>query len=156
MVKLITQDSYKFGQINNIFPVGKIKISNEGVIEVETEEEAALIVNSEIGFDYFSEIGQATVGMGALTNPTTKFEVTSSVVIELEKEKKALLEKVEDLTKKLDESNAVNEELSQLLEQIDKKEETVATVITSDAIMSKTITAADEKKKKVVVKETVL
>jgi len=138
-IKLKTNDAYKFGKVNNISPVGKIKISEEGIIEVENEEIAYEIANSEIGFSILreGEVASSTVLDTSTTNTgeagtveVVLDENTKNYISDLENQVKEKTEKVsiletekKDLEAKLEESLSMNEELGQLLESMSAKEE---------------------------------
>jgi hypothetical protein len=138
-IKLKTNDAYKFGKVNNISPVGKIKISEEGIIEVENEEIAYEIANSEIGFFIVRE-GEV-VDASNLSISTVKAGEQGTVEVILDENTKNHIGDLENQVKQLTESNSIletekggleakleeslsmNEELGQLLESMSAKEE---------------------------------
>jgi hypothetical protein len=55
MIKLITDKKYRFGREQVLPNIGTVKIGEDGVIEVESELDAKLIVESNIGFIFVDE-----------------------------------------------------------------------------------------------------
>ncbi len=50
MIKLRTNQKFKFGQINNLPIIGETQISEDGIIEVEDQEAADFLKKCHIGF----------------------------------------------------------------------------------------------------------
>lgn len=95
MIKLKTNESYKFGQINCLPIIGEISISSEGIIEVESEEIALQIEELNIGFaivELEEEVATTTTTAEPTTTTTTTEAVETTTMTTVE-------EKVEDLEK---------------------------------------------------------
>ncbi len=107
MIQLKTDQKYKFGQTNTIPVAGEVKISEEGIIEVETIEQAQEIEACEIGFYILEEVEETTTTTTvtpATTTTTTEDikpkveenDLTGSQSVEVDEETKTLLAKEQE------------------------------------------------------------
>lgn len=79
MIKLKTNESYKFGQINCLPIIGEVSISSEGIIEVESEEIALQIEELNIGFVVVGLEEEVTTTTTTTAEPTTTTTTTEAV-----------------------------------------------------------------------------
>lgn len=93
MVKLKTEDSFKYGQKNVLPFVGETQISDEGIIEVADKATAEALVECEIGFHIIEDDG---VEQAATVVSAKVEEVAPSTTTTEEAEEEVAAEQVEE------------------------------------------------------------
>ena len=80
-VKIKTNDTFKYGQKNVIPFLGVAEISSEGIVEVETQEIANSIVESNIGFFFVETVTTTTTQVPVTTTTTEPITTTTTEMI---------------------------------------------------------------------------
>lgn len=119
MVLLKTALKHKWGRSAHLPEIGDVQISEEGTIEVESEEAAQRIHDLGIGFSIIEEVETTTTTTEAITTTTTTEAVTTTTTTEL------IAEKAEGDKLNPEEGNELHEETQEDADPISQNEKEI-------------------------------
>lgn len=154
MIKLRTNQKFKFGQINNLPIIGETQISEDGIIEVEDQEAADFLKKCHIGF---YDLNDPIFSNDSNLPVEKENEKTEEVGSDLKSDYDLLKLKYDDLILKYEslsngkkteevvaDSNAIDSSVNdELLAKIKELEETVISLKAENDDLSKQLTVSN-------------